>query len=267
MTIGVETGKRLLPLLAFVVATVASSCSIRLPVANDPAKMAAVQSEHGAVVRKQASFVSAPDDPDVLIWMISDKFHTGMVFPYEWLLESGFVPPAGFGNPQFVTMSWGNTDAYSAEGISRPFGLLKVLFTPTDSVMELIAFDWSPAEVSPRHRIWRRLTPRSKGRELAAFLNNCTKKDASGRPVVVRPASWGKGVQLECRYPYFIPRVCNVWTAQTIEAIGGEINPWFGLTANGLIRQAEKPPNNFEKIWSGGGMDPAARMLPRGENP
>ena len=43
---------------------------------------------------------AAPRDPDVLVWLIADRYHTGMVFPYDWLLESGFVPPAGFGTPQ-----------------------------------------------------------------------------------------------------------------------------------------------------------------------
>jgi hypothetical protein len=62
-------------------------------------------------------------------------------------------------------------------------------------------------------------------------------------------------VQLEGDHSYFIPRVCNVWTAQAIEALGGEVNPWFGLTADGLIRQAESPPNNFELIWPGGGIE------------
>lgn len=239
-----------------------ASCGIRLPVKSEPAPVSA-RHEHHKILVKQRTFVSSPNDPDVLVWIIADKWHTGLVFPYEWLIDSGFVPPKNFGNPKFVTMSWGNTDAYSEQGISKPFGLLKVLFTPTDSVMELIAFDWSPAEVSPLHRIWRRLTPRKYGPALAAYLNGVSVQDAAGRPVVVRPASWGRGVQLQSRYSYFIPRVCNVWSAQAIEAIGGKINPWFALTANGLVRQAEKAPNNFEKIWNGGGMDPKARMLPR----
>jgi hypothetical protein len=33
--------------------------------------------------------------------------------------------------------------------------------------------------------------------------------------------------------------------------MGGDFNAWFGLTAGGLIRQAEKAPNNFELIWPG----------------
>lgn len=237
------------------------SCGIRLPVTTRAEFPAALPVSAHAI--KREAFVSSENDPDILVWMIADGFHTGMVFPYDWLLESGYIPPKGFKHTRFVTMSWGNTDAYSVEGIGGFPGLCRVLFSPTPSVMELIAFDWNPAEVSPRHRIYRRLTPRSHGPALAAFLNGCAVAGPDGTPVVVRPASWGRGVQLQGKYPYFIPRVCNVWTAQSIEAIGGKMNPWFGLTADGLIRQAERPPNNFEKIWSGGGMNPDARMLPR----
>ena len=71
---------------------------------------------------------------------------------------------------------------------------------------------------------------------------------------MVCESSWGRGVQLESRYPYFIPRVCNVWTVQAIECLGGEINPWLALTADGLAREAEKPRNGFELIWPGGGV-------------
>ena len=199
----------------------------------------------------QSSAVAYHDAPDLLVWLLANEYHTGMVFPYDWLLESGFVPPDGFGKPRYVAMSWGNTDAYSEEGLGGPAGWMRVLFTPTPSVMELIAIDWDVAEVCPQMRIWRAKVGREFGPRIAAFLNGCSRSGPDGRPVVVRPSSWGKGVQLEGRHPYFIPRVCNVWTAQAIETMGGEINPWFGLTANGLAKQAQRPPNNYELIWPG----------------
>lgn len=220
-----------------------TSCGIRLPV-EPPAG-------NRVPVKSTTSPQKPPAPPHVLVWLISDEFHTGMVFPYDWLLESGFVPPAGFGNPSYVAMSWGNTDAYSEQGLGSTLKLCEVLFTPTPSVMELIAINWSVAEVCPHQRIWRKLVAREHGPQLAHFLNECSAKGPDGHPKVVRPASWGKGVQLEGRHPYFIPRVCNVWTVQTIECLGGDINPWLALTADGLIRQAEKAPNDFEKIWPG----------------
>jgi hypothetical protein len=219
-----------------------ASCSLRLPTQKIPTAKVPVRTTATPPHSKE---------PHVLVWMVADKWHTGLVFPYDWLIESGFIPPENFGNPKFVTMSWGNTDAYSPEGIGSTWNLLRVILTPTPAVMELIPSNWHVAEVMPHQRIWRKLTPRDKGPALADFLNKCSVTDAKGRPIVVRPSSWGKGVQLESAHRYFIPRVCNVWTAQALETLGCELNPMLGLTADSLIRQAENPPNNLELIWSG----------------
>lgn len=218
------------------------ACSIRLPVTSCPAPQA--QS------RAPAPGITSSRDPDVLVWLIADAYHTGMVFPFDWLVESGFVPPAGFGHPRFVVMSWGARCAYSKQGVDNPWKFFRVFFTPSPSVMEMIPVDWNVTEVCSKQRIWRKLASRSCGPALASFLNGCSMTH-DGRPIVVCPSSWGNGVQLEGRFPYFLPRICNVWSAQTIEALGGHINPWLALTANALIRQAENPPNDFEEIWPG----------------
>lgn len=222
--------------------TMLASCSLRLPTKKIPTAKVPVRT---------TAQPSRTQEPHVLVWMVADKWHTGLVFPYDWLIESGFVPPENFGNPKFVTMSWGNTDAYSPEGIGSTWNLLRVILTPTPAVMELIPTNWNVAEVMPHQRIWRKLTPRDKGPALADFLNKCSVTDTNGRPIVVRPSSWGKGVQLKSAHHYFIPRVCNVWTAQALENLGCELNPMLGLTANSLARQAESPPNNLELIWPG----------------
>lgn len=224
---------------------VTSSCGIRLPdtppIAGGP-----------RVSKTPVSKKNPPQDPDVLVWLIADKIHTGMVFPYDWLLECGFIPPKNFGSPKYVTLSWGDRTAYMEKGLHSPAKFFRALFTPTPSVMELIPANWNVAEVCPHQRVWRRLTPREKGYDLAAFLNDCSIQGPDGKPIVCGTSSWGGGVLLESRHVYFVPRTCNVWTVQAIDTLGGNINPWFAMTANGLIRQAEQAPNNFEKIWPGG---------------
>jgi hypothetical protein len=204
-----------------------------------------------AKVRLESPHAQTTKDPDVLVWLIADKYHTGMVFPYAWLLESGFVPPSGFGHPQFVTMSWGSRDAYSTTGVDTPWKMFRVFCTPTPSVMEMIPIQWNVTEVLPQQRIFRKLVSRNRGPALAAFLNGCCATGPDARPIVLCESSWGHGVQLECRQPFFIPRVCNVWTLQSIECLGGSFTPWLALTADGLIRQATKPPNDFEPVWPG----------------
>ena len=222
-----------------LIAAISSSCGIRLPNVPTPILQVKVR----VPIPKQ--------DPDVLVWLISDEFHTGMVFQYDWLIENGFIPPVGFGNPKYVTLSWGNRTAYVEKGLHSPTKFLRALFIPSPSVMELIPANWNVVEVCPHQRVWRKLVPRERGHNLASFLNDCSTPGANGRPIICGTSSWGDGVLLESRHSYFLPRVCNVWTVHVIEALGGEMHPWLAITANGLIRQAEKPRNNFEKIWDG----------------
>jgi Protein of unknown function (DUF2459) len=227
-----------------LIVSVSSSCGIRLP--DIPALTFRAE-----VVNTLPN--PGNNDPDVLVWLISDEFHTGMVFEYEWLIESGFIPPADFGKPKYVTLSWGDRTAYIEKGLHSPWKFFKALFLPTPSVMELIPANWNVTEVCPHQRIWRKLVSRERGKDLAAFLNDCSTPGPDGRPIVCGTSSWGGGVLLESRHVYFVPRVCNVWTVHAIETLGGEMHPWLAITANGLIRQAEKPPNDFEKIWPGNG--------------
>jgi hypothetical protein len=239
-----------LPCAAASLLALSTSCGLRLPVEKQPVSRTFTAAE--------VSEPKTDQPPHVLVWLISDSYHTGMVFPYGWLLESGFIPPDHFPHDAaYVALSWGNRDAYSEQGIDSTWKWMRVLFTPTPSVMELIPMNWEVAEMLPQQKIWRKLVERQRGTALAAFLNGCTRKDGNGRPVVVTRSSWGKGVQLECSHSYFIPRVCNVWTGQAIEAIGGDINPWQAITASSLIRQSEKPSNDFELIWPGGGRPPS----------
>ena len=201
-----------------------------------------------------------------MVWLLADNLHTAMVFPYDWLLESGFVPPAGLGHPTYVTLSWGERTAYVQKAWLNPWQVCRAFFTPSPSVMEIIPINWYVVDVCKHQRVWRKLVPRERGPQLAAFLNHVSRSGPDGRPIVIGPSSWGAGFLLESQYTYYLPRICNVWTAQTIEACGGEMNPWLALTANGLIRQAERPRNGFENVWRGY-KEESAQSLKEGRSP
>ena len=87
-------------------------------------------------------------------------------------------------------MSWGNRNAYSKEGIDTKWKMFRVLFTPTPSVMELIASDWHVAEVIPNQRIWRKLVSRDHGPALA---------EVSQRMRSVHRSGWqaGRGLRVQ----------------------------------------------------------------------
>lgn len=233
------------------VAALLCSCSIRVPVSTE-VKRVAVSVDQPRLKGGQGE---VKRDPDVLVWLLADELHTGMVFSYDWLIESGFQPPKGFQKSKYVTLSWGNREAYVQEAWLTPWQAIRALCAPSPSVLELIPFDYEVVDVCPYQRVWRKLVSRDRGPAVAAFLNGCARHGSDGLPWSLGKSSWGKGVLLDSPHAYFLPRICNVWTLQAMEACGCTIHPWGGLTASGVIRQAEKPENGFEKVWDAYGLE------------
>lgn len=221
-----------------------TSC-IRLPESPEVRRVA-VRAD-APVIR--TAYVEPGQEPDVTVWLLADNLHTGMVLPYDWLVESGFRPPEGFPKAKYVSMSWGNRVAYTKKSWLTVGEAMKAFFTPSPSVMEIIPFDYNVVDVCHYQRIWKKLVPRERGPAVAAFLNGCVTQGSSGGPVVIGTSSWGKGSIMESPHKYYLPRICNIWTLQVMEACGCTVHPWGGLTADGVIRQAETRRNGFEKIW------------------
>jgi hypothetical protein len=222
----------------------ASACNfVTLPPAPAPSP---------ELVRKNTvAFYSPERPPEVQVWMLADKLHTGMVFPYDWLLESGFIPPENFPKAKYVTLSWGDRMAYMNQRWLTVPEVVKAIFLPSPSVMELIPINWNIAEVSPNQQIWMKSIPREYGPRVASFLNHCTVTGPNGRPVVAGESSWGGGVLLESPQAYYFPRICNVWTGQALEACGAKINPVMSIHRDLLAREAER--NGFAQVWDGSG--------------
>jgi hypothetical protein len=195
----------------------------------------------------------------VQVHLLADAFHTGLVFDLGWLEDSGYRKPMEIGDHRFVAMSWGDETAYVQERWLTPLQVYRALFTRTPSVMECIPFDWRVEKVCPNQRVFAAEIPRSSGRALAAFLNAHAARDRDGNPVTIAPSSWGDGRLIRCpdNYRYYFPRICNVWTAQSLQACGYSIKTGSALSASGLVRQATSPQNGFVKIW-----DPETDELP-----
>ena len=205
----------------------------------------------GLVEKNTVSTYTPERPPEVQVWLIADKLHTGMVFPYDWLIESGFVPPQDFPKAKYVTFSWGDRIAYVNERWLSAPEIFTAIFLPSRSVMECIPINWAIPEVSPNQHIWMKSIPREKGPYIAAFLNHCTIPDTDGYPMVAGPSSWGEGVLLESPQSYYFPRICNVWTGQALESCGARINPILSIHRDLLVQEAER--NGFAEIWDGSG--------------
>ncbi len=207
-----------------------------------------------ALVKKNTVAKYTPErPPEIQVWMLADRLHTGMVFSYDWLLESGFVPPENFPKCKYVTLSWGDRNAYVNQRWLNPAEVFYAIFLPSPAVMECIPIDWNITEVSPHQQIWMKSIPRERGPYVASFLNHCTIPDSRGIPTTAGSSSWGKGVLLNSPQSYYFPRICNVWTGQALEACGADINPIMSIHRDLLVKEIEI--NGYSQIWDGSGLE------------
>lgn len=230
-------------ILLLAVASCASCNFVTIPPAPEPSP---------ELIRKNTVTSYTPErPPEVQVWLIADKLHSGMVFEYDWLVESGFIPPKDFPECNYVTFSWGDRMAYINKRWLTAPEIVNAIFLPSSSVMECIPIHWNVTDTSPNQNIWMKSIPRERGPYIASFLNHCTIPDAGGYPTDAGESSWGGGFLLESPHSYYFPRICNVWTGQALEACGAHINPIMAIHRDLLVLEAER--NGYAKIWDGSG--------------
>ena len=233
----------LLPSASIACLLVLQSCTLRLPVP-----------EKSATSTQQVSIKKhAPLGSTVPVYVVADSLHTALVVPYDWIVNHGYRAPAGFKFPQgpyrYVEMSWGNRVAYVQKRWMYPWEVFNALCLPSPSVTEVIPVSWKIEDVCFQQRVYRGQIQEKNGQAFASFLNSCNKFDQNGNPQVIAPSSWGDGYLIDCKHSYYFPRICNVWTAQSLESCGLNINVGSALSAHGLLEQVEK--QGFVKVHDG----------------
>jgi hypothetical protein len=225
-------------ILALVAPLLVGSCALHFP-------------DAGHVRRVEVA--SAPPErrelPTIPVVLFADELHTGLVLDLEWLQRHGYVPPRGPGRLKWAAFSWGDEMAYVQKewlGVGQVFA---ALFQPSPAVMEIITFDYNIPNVCHHQRLYQSFVRESDGAPLAAFLNACSVRDDRGFPQTIGPSSWGEGLLIRSPHAYYLPRICNVWTVDALNAAGFRMNALTGLTAGGVVRQARQRRNGFQQIW------------------
>ena len=221
-----------------------ASCALHFPSEVSGHRRVEVASRHQEVV----------EPPTVPVWLVADKLHTGLVFELAWLERHGYRKPKEIGEHQYVCFSWGDETAYVQKRWLNPAQVVHALFLPSDSVMEIIPFDWNVPEVCIHQRIYQTHVPDSSGGRFAASLNGCSTLLPDGSPETAGRAPWGDGILIRSPHSYYFPRICNVWTVDVLNAGGFDFSGLSGLSANGVVEQALLEKNGFQQIW-----DPAWR--------
>ncbi|MFK7851472.1 MAG: DUF2459 domain-containing protein [Akkermansiaceae bacterium] len=177
----------------------------------------------------------------VQAWLLADEMHTILVFPYDWLVESGFTPPEDLKRKKYVAVSWGGTKAMIKQaGLNLP-ETLAAFYLPSSSVMECVSVNEPISEVPERFGVWtKKSVPKDRGPFVAAFLNHSVIFDENGKPRVIANSGWGEGVLLESPHKYHFPKMCNSWTSQAITAAGTQVSPIMALFPESVIGAAQR---------------------------
>ncbi len=232
-------------LLALGVPLLAGSCAFDFPASAE----VEVKRVEVAKARKTAARENAEAIPTVPVILFADKLHTGLILKLDWLQKHGYVPPRETRRQEWAAFSWGDETAYVQHEWLSIGQIFEALAKPSPSVMEIITFDYNVPSVCHHQRLYLSHVHDEDGGPLAAFLNSCAIRDEDGVPQTLGPSSWGEGRLIRSPHTYYFPRICNVWTVEALKSAGFRMWSISGLSADGVVRQATRPHNGFQKIW------------------
>lgn len=162
------------------------------------------------------------------------RLHTGIA------VERAHIPakvwPANHDYPQarYLEVGWGDDDGYRKA--LTPWIVIKALFWPTRSVLQLDGFTNSIAGNfdDPGCRIIEIQLSERGFERLCRHIGETHALDVTGRPIRHGDDWYG------ARGKYCVFKTCNTWVASGLRAAGCPITPAYCITRGPLLYQAGK---------------------------
>lgn len=170
------------------------------------------------------------------VYVADHGWHTGLM-----VLAQDFKPRASlrttfFDDKRWIEVGWGDAAFYQAEETSFTLAL-RALFSPTDAVMHVYAFDPAPNTNFPESTVKPVRMTAAGYRKLLAFVQAGFTRDADGEPTPVKRGLYGRSYFFKGEGSYSLDRTCNTWTAEALQAGGVIIDPSEATTSGGVMDQ------------------------------
>ncbi|MCG8548455.1 MAG: TIGR02117 family protein, partial [Alphaproteobacteria bacterium] len=172
------------------------------------------------------------------IYVADHGWHTGLI-----LLGQDFDPRTTlrttyFDRKQWLEFGWGDAAFYQADGISVTLAL-RALFSPTDAVMHVYAFDGAPAGNFPESKVIRLRVTTAGYRRMMGFIRDAFARDANGHVEPIKRGLYGRSHFFKALGTYSLLRTCNTWTAEALHEAGVNVDPGSAATSGDLMAQLE----------------------------
>ena len=169
------------------------------------------------------------------IYFIYRGWHTSILLDAKSLSLRVPQLEADLKNQKYARVGWGDGDYFTGKNKSLT-SATKALVASSYSAMQFLAYDYEPfAEISAETRVPISISDQGL-RELASYIGNSIKIDASGQLVRLPVFGDTMGLFFQAKDSYGVFSNCNTWSAHALRVAGLPIAT--RLTAQGVFRQA-----------------------------
>jgi uncharacterized protein (TIGR02117 family) len=185
---------------------------------------------------------TAPQNNCRSVFVVHDSWHAAIVLRKEHLSGADLPELADFPEARFIEFSWGDKD-YFPDPNSGFFKALKAAFWSSGSVLHMVGFNESLAQVYPRAKIIPLSLTAPAFERLSGYLSQIFL-----RPHGQRRAPASAGLYSHSRfYPsaakFSALNTCNTWVARALESAGLPIAPTGVISAAQLSDQLDQLNN------------------------
>ena len=141
-----------------------------------------------------------------------------------------------FSDYRYAEIGWGDEGFYRMDGLKIGTAV-NAAFWPSPSVLHVAAFDVEPDLVFEHSDVVAIELEQQEFESLCRFIAGSAERNAEGRADDLGEGRYGFSRFFRGRESYYLPKTCNVWTADALRQANQPFTPSLCVTAETVVRR------------------------------
>ncbi|MEH6825514.1 MAG: DUF2459 domain-containing protein [Motiliproteus sp.] len=172
------------------------------------------------------------------IYLVSHGWHTGMVLRRADIPADIWPKNVDFPYAEFLEVGWGDKQYYQTP--DAHFGItVRAALWPTSSVLHIVGFSGAVTAYFPLNDIIEIKLSEPGFERLSRHIASSFSRDETAQARPLGRGLYGNSRFYLSRESYHLFNTCNVWAARALRAAGVPITPYFSITVEQLMVQAQ----------------------------
>ncbi len=172
-------------------------------------------------------------------YVIGHEWHTGIVIQTSDIPDSLKSKHPQFPKARFLEIGWGDKEFYQ-DSDPGYFLAIKAALWPTESALHINGFNQPVDKYYSLAEVVQFETEKPDFENLYLFIYSAFARDSLGGEILI-----GRGYYKNSQFflgdeKYYLPKTCNVWTAQAVHSAGISISPYRYQKAESLMKYLKK---------------------------